>query len=549
MTVLSLDEQRQKNRAKAKRHYDKQRVVTDQGFRCQCTVCGDEFFARKRDVKVCGEGGCAKVVARQRYKPFTVEHFEKWASGVILDNGKPWKLERFHKRFIADLFSGFRELWLLIGEGNTKTTTLGGIALYHCQFRRLGRVPIAAASRDQAFEMYLQMQVMVESSPALWDLFKCHEGQRQIKCDSMSSRAQIFSADDRTGDGVIFTLALIDELHRARDLRLYRTWVGKTEKRGGQVAGISTAGDPGSDFELTRARIRQTATDRKTDEPGYLRAASKDVVLHEYACPPESDVEDMKNVKLANPFSGITLTSLKRKRKSPTMTISHWKRFTCNIATRDINAAILEQEWFDQVTSIEIPVGVPIYCGLDVAWKNDTTALAPLWVRDMSFRLFGKGEILVPPGGGQSLDPHKVEDALLQTHDRNPIHTLVMDTIKAEQLAAWAAENLGCTVIDRGQSNAHAALDYERWMEGIREGSIYHPGDADCTRHVLNAVARPLPSDKTRFDRPMATRGGPELAQAMRVIDWLTAAAMANTQAVADLMEPEEPQYRVAGFS
>jgi hypothetical protein len=35
----------------------------------------------------------------------------------------------------------------------------------------------------------------------------------------------------------------------------------------------------------------------------------------------------------------------------------------------------------------------------------------------------------------------------------------------------------------------------------------------------------------------------------MRVIDWLTAAAMANTQAVADLMEPEEPQYRVAGFS
>jgi hypothetical protein len=66
---------------------------------------------------------------------------------------------------------------------------------------------------------------------------------------------------------------------------------------------------------------------------------------------------------------------------------------------------------------------------------------------------------------------------------------------------------------------------------------------------VLNAVARPLPSDKTRFDRPMATRGGPELAQAMRVIDWLTAAAMANTQAVADLMEPEEPQYRVAGFS
>lgn len=547
MTVVSLEERRQKNRDKQRKHYDKQRVATAGGFRNVCSVCGDEFRAKKREVKVCGEGGCAKVQKRQRLKPFTLPHFRKWASSVILDTGKPWKLELFQERYIEDLFAGFRENWLLIAEANTKTTTLGGIALYHCQFKRGGRVPIAASSRDQAFEMYLQMQAMVEASDALFDIFRCQEGNRQIKCDSMSSRAQIFSADDRTGDGVIFTLALLDELHRHKDLRLYRTWTGKAQKRGGQIGGISTAGEPGSDFELTRARIRQQAKERY-EEPGYVRAASEHIVLHEYAVPEGADVEDMAMVKLANPFSGITQKSLREKRRSPTMTVSHWKRFTCNIATRDIDAALTEVEWLDQVTSIEIPTGVPIYAGLDVAWKWDTTALAPLWVRDFEFRLFGPGSIMTPPRDASSLDPAQIEDALLVMHDRNPIHTLVMDTTRAEQLAHWAAEHLGCEVIDRSQSNAHAALDYERWMEGVRLGHIWHSGDETATRHVLNAVARPLPHEKTRFDRPRASRGGQELAQEMRVIDWLTAAAMANTQAVADLQEPAEPVYRSVGF-
>jgi hypothetical protein len=43
------------------------------------------------------------------------------------------------------------------------------------------------------------------------------EGYRRIKCLRSGGRIQVFAADDRTGDGV-FTLALLDELHRHRDL-------------------------------------------------------------------------------------------------------------------------------------------------------------------------------------------------------------------------------------------------------------------------------------------------------------------------------------------
>jgi phage terminase large subunit-like protein len=72
------------------------------------------------------------------------------------------------------------------------------------------------------------------------------------------SRIQIFAADASTGDGVIPTLALVDELHRHKTLGLYRTW-GEAGEARRQMIVISTAGEPGSEFEETRERMRQSA--------------------------------------------------------------------------------------------------------------------------------------------------------------------------------------------------------------------------------------------------------------------------------------------------
>lgn len=49
------------------------------------------------------------------------------------------------------------------------------------------------------------------------------------------------------------------------------------------------------------------------------------------------------------------------------------------------------------------------------------------------------------------------------------------------------------------------------------------------TRHVLNAIARVLPSGDARFDRPAQSRLGGQ--QDQRVIDALVAAAMAHSLA------------------
>src|SRR5260370_23737026 len=56
------------------------------------------------------------------------------------------------------------------------------------------------------------------------------------------------------------------------------------------VVAISTAGEPGGEFEETRERIRQAATE-VTRRGCFLRAASPELVLHEWAVPEKGDVE------------------------------------------------------------------------------------------------------------------------------------------------------------------------------------------------------------------------------------------------------------------
>ena len=217
----------------------------------------------------------------QGLTPFTLEHFSAWASDLILDNEEPWLLEPFQEKFIADVFSNIRTAWMVVPEGNGKTTLMAGLALYHCQHIVSAWVPIAASSREQAQIMFRQAVGLIYRSPVITDVFKAQEGNRRIKCESMDSRIQVLAADERTGDGIIPTLALIDELHRHRDLALYRTWLGKLRKRNAQLLVISTAGEVGSEFEEERRRMRRDLANVTHEGRTFTRAASASAVMHE----------------------------------------------------------------------------------------------------------------------------------------------------------------------------------------------------------------------------------------------------------------------------
>ena len=222
--------------------------------------------------------------------------------------------------------------------------------------------------------------------------------------------------------------------------------------------------------------------------------------------------------------------------------MGHWRRLTCNLPTRAENAAITEAEWYGAQVNEDIPAGERVTVGLDLAFKHDTTAAVPLWIRDAEYRLLGKSTILTPPRDGNSLHPDLVENALLKIHERNPINRVVMDSNKAEWLISWIEDTIGCEVVDRGQSNKLACEDYDRFTEALRKGWLKHTEDRELTRHVLNAIARPATYGDLRFDRPSQSRLD-RGKQDLRVIDGLVAAAMAHTS------EAQEISVGDAGFA
>lgn len=464
--------------------------------------------------------------AHRPLEPFSVDHFKAYASLLVFDDGETRPPEDWQLQIAEDVFRGYREVWLIVPEGNGKSTFLAELALYGADYSGSPWIPVGAASAKQARIIYDQAAGFVERTEGMADRFQCFGGYKLIRSRRNGGIGiEVFAADAKTGDGVIpYPYALVDELHRQDDLRLYGLWKGKLRKRGAQILTISTAGEPETPFENTRDAIRRSATKRK-QTGSHLRAEGPGLVFHEWMVPSDELCSDMEAVKAASPLSTITPVTLAEDFASPTLDLGDWKRLKCNRPTRSVQTAITDKEWDEAQVEEEIPAGGEVAVGLDVAFKWDCTALVPLW-KGPKFKLLDGAKILTPPRDGSSMHPDVIKDALLELNTTYQVTTVVMDMHRAEDIAAWIEDELGIVVIDHahGKTSTHVQ-DYEAFTNELRNGHLKHTGDPDLRAHVLNAVARRLPGGDHRFDRPSTVRQNAR-AQDRRVIDALTAAAM-----------------------
>jgi phage terminase large subunit-like protein len=462
--------------------------------------------------------------AHRPLSPFTTDHFRAYSDLVVFDDGERRGLESWQFELVDDLFEGFaRNLWI-IPEGNGKTTLVALLGLYGADYSESPWIPIGAAGAKQARILHDQAGGFVQRTPGMADRFRVYGGYLRI--ESLRNGGvglEVFAHDPKTGDGVIpYPFAFLDELHRHPDMRLWDLWAGKLRKRGAQIVGISTGGEPETPFETMRDEIRRRAKERRRDG-SHLRAVAPGEILHEWMVPKDDLCSDMAAVKAANPLSTITEATLTEDFALVT-NLGDWKRLKCNRPTRSVQTAITDKEWDDAEVKDEIPAGAEVDVGMDVAFKWDTTAIQPLW-KGPKYRLLGAPKILVPPRDGSSLHPDAIKDAMLELAADFTLRTVVMDMHRAEDIAAWVEDELGVPVIDHvhGRTSTHVA-DYGAFMEGLRNGTVKHTGDQALRAHVLNAIARRLPGGDYRFDRPNASRGSAR-EQDRRVIDGLTAAA------------------------
>src|SRR5580765_2499750 len=163
---------------------------------------------------------CRCAPCRAGVKPFTRKHFKHWAAELELDDGARWMVEGWQLDFIADLFSGIRECWLVVPEGNGKTTLIAGLALYELEHTPMAEIPIAAAAIMQANTLYNQAQGMVVRNPHMYSpapdalamatgkrkliapRFECQRGFKRIRHHT-GGYLEVRSSDENTTDGII----------------------------------------------------------------------------------------------------------------------------------------------------------------------------------------------------------------------------------------------------------------------------------------------------------------------------------------------------------
>lgn len=427
-------------------------------------------------------------------------------------------LEAFQKRMLADYFAGVTETLILIAKKNGKSSLLAALSLYHLASTQDAECVIAAASRDQAAILLRQARGFIRRSPGLAERMVVK--QREIVSRRDDGRIRVLAADADTADGVIPTLALVDELHRHKTPDLYGVFRDGLGPRNGRIITISTAGDDElSPLGLMRSAM--LATPGVERDGAYLHVRGEGFALHEWSLEPTDDLDDLELVKQANPLSIMTVEKLRARHDSPTMRPWQWARFACNVWVAGESSAISPVDWARRGDpDLTIADGTPIWLGIDLGWKWDTTALVPLDWQGEHDRRFGVPTIIVPPRDGTSTDPEVIHSALRTIHERTPIHTVVLDpNAGGEQLAGWIEHELGAQVVAHSQDPSPMATAAQRLSAAIREGLISHPADPEFTSHVLAAKEKVTVGEKWR------------LVKHRKPIDAVIAAAMVHNVA------------------
>lgn len=451
---------------------------------------------------------------------------------------------------LRDYFAGTSETLILVSKKNGKTTLMAALALFHLLTTPDAECVIAAASRDQAAIMLRQARGFIRRSGGLQSRMTVK--QREIVSLRDEGRIRVLAADADTADGVLPTLALVDELHRHKSADLYGVFRDGLGPRNGRLITISTAGDDElSPLGVMRAAAYRLPVVERKGAYRHARSADGGYVLHEWALDAEDDRSDMKVVARANPAPWQTDEALRRRHDSPSMTAWQWARFACGVWVRGENTAVAPHEW-DAMRdeSVVIPRGEAIYLGWDQGWKIDTTALIPLWWESAERRVVESPVILEPPGGGGLIDERDVVNALLDFSDGRPLTTVVFDpNAGAQQIVQqlergehplqrdreWSGE---LRFVEHTQDNAPIALADARFMEAVRRKAFAHDGNVVLRAHVLNVVEKPLGGEKFRLDRPSR---GPR-----RPNDGMRALSMANSVAVAEALAPRRGGKRAA---
>ena len=416
--------------------------------------------------------------------------FTRFCSALTLEQGTPLILEPFQRRMLRDYFDGVVETLILLPKKNGKTTLLSALGLFHLCVTADAECVVGAASRDQATILYDQAAGFIRRSEGLQQRLLVRRGYREIRSRRDAGRMRVLAADVDTADGVIPTLALMDELHRQGSAGLYGIFRDGLGPRDGQMLTISVAGEhEGSPLGVMRQAARRLPSTTRKGKYVHAREGES-FAMHEWSLTTDDDVHDLRLVKMVNPASWQTLGLLKQRHDSPSMLPWQWARFACGVWMSADEWWLVPDEWHGQASAERLADGDEITLGFDGARTGDATALVACRLSDGLLQPLG---VWQPPDDGRewSVPTSAVDACLDDAMQRYAVVRGYFDPpLWQSEIDGWAQEfgDLRVARFNTNRSRMQAAV--ERFRTDLAAGTLVHTGEPTLTQHALNAQMR-----------------------------------------------------------
>jgi phage terminase large subunit-like protein len=424
-----------------------------------------------------------------------LDAFARFCAALRLDSGDAMVLEPFQREMLAEHFTGATETLILLPKKNGKSTLLAALALFHLITTPDAECVVGAASRDQATILYDQAAGFVRRSPGLPERVRVKRGYREIQTTRPddAGRVRVLAADVDTADGVIPTLALVDELHRHKSAGLYGVFRDGLGPRRGRMVTISTAGDSEtSPLGLMRQQAHRLRDNSRDDFHLTARSDDRSYAMHEWSLARDDDVDDLALVKRVNPASWQTPAMLARRHDSPSMLPWQWARFACGLWTASETWWITGEQWHAGARGERIMPGDRIAIGFDGSRSGDSTALVGCRLHDGLVQPLAVWQ--APEGSRESewrVFSGQVDAAIARTFAHYDVARGYFDPpLWQSEIEAWIREYGQPAVTPWATNTARMIHAVERFRTDLVGGTLHHSGDAVLSAHVMNARTR-----------------------------------------------------------
>lgn len=490
--------------------------------------------------------------------------------------GKPFKLRKFQRRFIEDIYGPMdrggnrvvRRAVLSIGRKNGKTALIAALVLAHLvgpEAVTNGEIYSAANEREQAGIVFKYAAQIVRADRELESLIKIIDSTKRMVCFGNGSVYHAVSAEAGTKYGLNPTVVIYDELAQAKSEALYDAL----------DTSMAARLEPLFIVISTQSNDPQHILSQLIDDG--LNNKGGTTVTHLYAVPDDAeDIFDNEKLwKLANPALGDfrsldEMRDFAQKAKRMPTREAAFRNLYLNQRVDAESPLIPREEWKGcraAVDGVLISEGDPIYLGLDLSGTTDLTALIAVSADDCD-KVMGwfwkPGELIrehenrdrvpymvwekdgyIETTPGRTVQYDWVADKLAQIFAKYRVVGMAYDRYRIDDFMN-AAGRVGFEVYnEKADKPRPDAMRIVPWGQGyvdmapaidalevsVLERKLKHDGNPVLTWNISNAIVISDPAGNRKIDK----------SKTRFRIDGAVALAMALGLKARDLMVDDGP--------